>query len=352
MAVNLVLNPNFDGNDLTGWTVEGNIGSYSGQAAFSISNGPTNGVLSQVLTVTPGKTYNFEFNFGFASDGRTGSTSGTYEVVTEPGGATIISGAFSDATPIQYTNYAADSILQTSFVVPDGVTSVRIIFRDTTRNSNRRDLVLDNVVVALCFAAGTQILTDQGPKAVEDLQVGDLVQTLHRGAQPIRWIGCKKLLPRDLVQRPELSPIKIDANALGRGIPATDLVVSPQHRIMVSSKIAARICGAEQVLVAAKKLVGLPGVTVMKDAVSVDYWHLLCDNHEVVFANGAAAETLYLGPQALIQLDAEAVCEIKALFPDLLQGRIYAPALTILAGQAPKQLVARHIKNKKPLVAA
>jgi hypothetical protein len=81
------------------------------------------------------------------------------------------------------------------------------------------------------------------------------------------------------------------------------------------------------------------------------YFHILCDRHEIVFAEGAPAETLLPGPQAKRALSAQAWQEITTIFPeidDVLSS--YPPARAILRGAQTKTLVERQIKNGRDLV--
>ena len=117
----------------------------------------------------------------------------------------------------------------------------------------------------VCFGRGTLILTDCGDVAVEDLREGDLVMTRDHGAQPIRWIGSHCMGAVILYAQPHLRPIRISADALGQNAPAQDLIVSPQHRVLVRSKIAQRMFGATEILVAAKHLLELDGVNIADD---------------------------------------------------------------------------------------
>ena len=82
-----------------------------------------------------------------------------------------------------------------------------------------------------CYAPGTMIGTPDGQRAVEDLQVGDLVMTLDHGPQAIRWVhsGDHPLEAVDV----DAKPVLIAAGALGKGRPTQDLIVSPQHRMFV-----------------------------------------------------------------------------------------------------------------------
>ncbi|RJE80722.1 hemolysin [Paracoccus sp. JM45] len=202
----------------------------------------------------------------------------------------------------------------------------------------------------ICFATGTMIRTENGDVAVEDLRAGDMVWTRDNGFQPLRWAGTSHLNASDLAAKPKLLPIRIKAGALGLNMPSMDLVVSPQHRVLVRSAIAQRMFGTMEVLVPAKHLTELPGVDVETDVTSISYHHLMFDAHEVVMSNGAASESLYPGPQALRALGAEALAEIEAIFPGILTAEdAPATARPFARGAKVRQMASRHIANSQPL---
>jgi hypothetical protein len=195
-----------------------------------------------------------------------------------------------------------------------------------------------------CFAAGTRLATPEGWREIETLAVGDHVMTQDRGFQAIRWVGRVTCAAKGA-----LAPVRIRAGALGHGLPCRDLLVSPQHRMLLRSRIAERMMGQSEVLVPAKKLLGLPGVALADDLDMVTYIHVMCDAHEIVFAEGAPTETLLPGPQARAALGPEAVDELRMLFPDLdILGQ--QPARPIPRGGAQARLVSRHKSNGQPLL--
>ncbi|MFC0339346.1 Hint domain-containing protein, partial [Paracoccus niistensis] len=215
--------------------------------------------------------------------------------------------------------------------------------------SGTTDTAFVTVEVA-CFTRGTLIETPRGPVAIEDLRAGDLVLTRDRGAQPLRWTGSSRVDAATLAETPRLRPIRIRAGALGQGAPARDLLVSPQHRILVRSKIAQRMFGAPEVLVAAKQLVLLDGIDVAEDLAGVEYFHLLFDRHEVVISNGAETESLYTGPQALRSVGPAARQEILDLFPQLLDDSVAAePARPLPSGRLARKLAMRQVQNRQAL---
>lgn len=161
-----------------------------------------------------------------------------------------------------------------------------------------------------CFAAGTRIATERGEVAVEDLQVGEMILTMDSGMKPIGWIGRSTV-----VGTGEFAPIRIKAGAIGN---VRDLVVSPRHRILVRGWNAVTGSDEAEVLVPAIHLID--GDRIVVDRVSeVDYFHILFDQHEVIFSDGAATESFFPGAQVL-EGDAELRRELQALFPELFDG--------------------------------
>lgn len=196
----------------------------------------------------------------------------------------------------------------------------------------------------VCFAKGTLIRTPDGDRAVETLAVGDMVSTLDHGAQPVRWIN-GRMVPAINAMR----PVRIAPDAMGLGLPTHPLLVSRQHRMMIRSRIAARMFGQAEVLVPAHKLCGLEGFDVVDNLGFVTYWHFMCDTHEVVFANGAPAETLYLGAEARKSLLPEALNEVLKLFPNLASHPL-TPARLFAKGAGIVRFTQRLAKNsKKPV---
>jgi hypothetical protein len=197
-----------------------------------------------------------------------------------------------------------------------------------------------------CFGVGTMIDTAAGPRRIETLRPDDMVLTRDRGPQPLRWQGGSHVTASGLEARQNLRPILIREGAVGAGSPDRDLIVSPQHRVLVRSRIAHRLFQEGEILVAAKHLVGLPGVEVTIPSKGVTYFHLLFDRHEIVLSNGAWSESLFTGPQALNFIDDAARREIFALFPGLAGGQAPQPARRLLTGWEARQLADRQRCNE------
>lgn len=202
----------------------------------------------------------------------------------------------------------------------------------------------------VCFRNGTMIMTDRGNVAVEDLKAGDMVLTRDNGLQQLRWIGSKQMGSELLQMFPQLRPVRIQAGALGDGLPERDLYVSQQHRILVNSKIALRMMGDSEVLIAAKFLTEIDGIDIDDSAEALEYFHLLFDQHEIVLSEGAATESLFTGAEALRSVDPAARAEMIALFPELTGAdHEFAAVRRISTGREGRKLAQRHVANKREL---
>jgi hypothetical protein len=130
-----------------------------------------------------------------------------------------------------------------------------------------------------CFCRGTMIRTERGEVAVEDLKVGDLVDTLFRGFQPIRWIGFGRTLVTaancELVR-----PIIVCRGALGENEPCRDLNLTRGHSLLI-----------EDQLVPVDLLVNYRTILWDDRARVVEYYHIELDEHDVLFADGTLAES-------------------------------------------------------------
>ena len=167
-----------------------------------------------------------------------------------------------------------------------------------------------------CFTAGTLIATPRGEVPVEKLKRGDRILTRDNGIQTLRWVGHKRLELIDLKKAPQLRPIRISAGALGDGMPERDMLVSPSHRMLITSHQAELYYGQSEILVAAKHMLALDGVEVAEQPY-ITYIHIMCDNHEIVLADGAWSESFQPGDYTLKGFDADQRRELFALFPEL-----------------------------------
>ena len=162
--------------------------------------------------------------------------------------------------------------------------------RGVTQSNSETTLIV-------CYAPETLIDTPAGPLRIDGLRAGDLVDTLDGGPCPVRWVRshAQRLDGADDAQRPVL----IQRGALGPGLPRADLIVSPQHRVLVGRAGQLEHLFASQALVPAKALTSLAGVRHMRGKHRMTWVHFALDRHHIVRANGLCAETLFLGPMVL-----------------------------------------------------
>ena len=228
-----------------------------------------------------------------------------------------------------------DDALQQFFIASDGTLELNVSEGDngTTFLGNARDVALLNVdgeMVAVagglqdglsvftvpCFTPGTMIETPFGPRPVETLVAGDLVLTRDQGPRALRYVARRYLSPETLAGAPHLMPVTIPRGALGGGLPLEDLVVSPQHRMVLGGMRARVMYGLEEALAPA---VGL-GTAGVRCGRGVEYLHLVFECHQVITANGAATESFYPGDHALNGLEDAVRSELLEIFPGLSAG--------------------------------
>jgi len=159
-----------------------------------------------------------------------------------------------------------------------------------------------------CFTRGTEITTQTGNRPIEEIMVGDLVLTRDRGFQPVRWTGS-----RSVAAVGNFAPVLIRKDALGN---TQDLRVSQQHRMLLRGWQAEMVMGEPEILIPARHLVNDDTITIETGG-QVEYFHLLLDQHELVYASGIASESFHPGATSWTTLDEETRAEIIALFPEL-----------------------------------
>lgn len=162
--------------------------------------------------------------------------------------------------------------------LPSGRVSARIVVSDEV--GNRTAGVGGEIGAVICFMADTLIATPEGPAAVETLSIGDLVLTAEGRAEPVRWVG-RQTVSTVFADPLRVLPIRVRAGALGGNLPLRDLLVSPDHALMLDG-----------VLVQAGAL--LNGTTISREAAVptvFTYYHVELADHSLLLAEGVPAET-------------------------------------------------------------
>ena len=184
----------------------------------------------------------------------------------------------------------------------------------------------------ICFTRGTRLRTPAGDVAVESLTPGDRIVTRDDGAQEVLWIGHSYLTGARLHVQPQLCPIRIRAAALDGELPDGELLVSPQHRVLVRGRAAQALFNVDEVLVAASDLINDHSITTVRSLRGLTYYHLLLARHQVVWANGVPSESFHPAEMPLSRLEAPQRDRLYRLFPDLARdpARYGAPARRML----------------------
>jgi hypothetical protein len=132
----------------------------------------------------------------------------------------------------------------------------------------------------LCFLAGTHIRTPDEEVAVETLKAGDLVTLADGSAAPVTWLGRQTVSTR-FADPLRVQPIRVKAGALADGVPSRDLLVSPDHALLVDG-----------ILAHASALVN--GVSIVREAEipeTFTYYHVELAKHSLILAENTPAES-------------------------------------------------------------
>jgi hypothetical protein len=135
------------------------------------------------------------------------------------------------------------------------------------------------ISVAPCYCRGARILTERGEVAVEHLRVGDIAITAAGRRRPIVWLGHRRL---DLSRHPRpyaVHPVRVAAGAFGDNLPHRDLWLSPGHNVTSDGDL----------MPISSLINGCSVAQIARDR--VEYWHVELDAHDILIAEGLAAES-------------------------------------------------------------
>ena len=165
--------------------------------------------------------------------------------------------------------------------------------------------------LCISFARGTVItLTTGQQRAIEQLRPGDKVLTRDHGSQPIRWIGSTTLRAVGA-----FAPVVISAGSMGN---TGDLIVSQHHRMFLYQRSRKAGLPTSELFVQAKHLVDGSRI-FLREGGFVDYFSLVFDRHEIIYAEGVPAESLMVNDATVNRLPPALAAEVKARFPGLSQ---------------------------------
>lgn len=141
-------------------------------------------------------------------------------------------------------------------------------------------LTITGAETSLCFMAGTLVRTPDGEVAVESLERGDRVLTQDGRIATLDWLGIQTISLR-FADKLRVLPIRIRAGALADNVPSRDLLVSPDHALLVD--------GA---LIQAGALVN--GTSIVRETnvpTTFTYYHVEVEDHSLILAENTPAET-------------------------------------------------------------
>lgn len=169
----------------------------------------------------------------------------------------------------------------------------------------------------VCFTHGCNILTAFGDIPVERLQIGDLIHTVDNGLQPVRWIGSREVSRTKMQVAPQSQPVRIKQHAFGPFMPAQDIWVSQQHKMLLETEGKRNLFDTDSVFAPAKALVNGDTISIDDTAPDTKYMHLLFDEHQVVYVDGVPSESFYPCPGSLMSLTEEDRALVFDLLPNL-----------------------------------
>lgn len=279
---------------------------------------------------------------GDSSSNEIGSDTSQTGVVTQPDGTPIASGQIYDEEFYEILNPSGGAIWIerveiggqfVGYMVSEELTpgtAYTEVFRTNVSPEDDSEESYNTWTSVPCYVAGTKIETEHGTTAIEDVVPGMLVLTYDNGLVPVVWAGKRHISMAMQAQDPSLKPIRISAGALGDGIPSKVLRVSPQHRIFFSDRARRTEATKIDVFAPAKGLVNLRGIHHLDDGGPITYHHILCENHQIIKANGAWSETLFPGKMVFQMLGPVAAAEVRqCLGSAMLDYQLARPCLTV-----------------------
>ncbi|TCO69201.1 Hint domain-containing protein [Rhodovulum euryhalinum] len=290
-----------------------NVNSNAGGAGTSTFDYPPNGTKDLVITSKEGDPDPYTFEVGDIYEVSFGGAHSAVltdavvirsdEISFASGHAVVFEGTDENGDLVQVVWSPGFDLEQWYWDHFEGGVSPGFYVYDTDPNSEYSAPVI-------CFEAETLIATPRGPVRAASLAPGMMVETVDHGPQMLLWVG--QSVTRGTGQ---MAPVEFPPGAIGND---RTLVLSQQHRVLHASPMAMLMFDTSEVLVPARShaMLGVAGAAIVERPV-VRYVHLLFERHELVWANGAICESLFLGDVARRALDSEARDEIATHFPEL-----------------------------------
>jgi T5SS/PEP-CTERM-associated repeat protein len=278
---------------------------------------------SGTYAINGGDTLSFDSTLGHPGDP---VTENSISFVTGSGGSSLVIGAsdltddfratitdFASSDAINLTNIKGTSAQFNSATdqldVLNGSTNVATLQLDSTIPTGQQFEVTPYgnngstiEFAAPCYCRGTLIHTEHGEMPVENLAIGDVVITTSGTTRPIKWIGRRKVAAR-FADPLTAWPVRIKAGALGDNVPSRDLLLSPDHAILV-----------DDILIQVGALVN--GSSIVRESHVPEfftYYHIELEDHSLILAESTPAETFV---DNIDRMSFDNWAEHQALYPD------------------------------------
>ncbi len=183
----------------------------------------------------------------------------------------------------------------------------------TTEDGGETRLLYSDLASVPCFCQGTTLMTATGEQPVDWIRSGDRVLTKDHGFQPVLWADRTLISANKLQSTVSLRPIKIAAHSIDKETPAQDLLLSPEHRILLKSPLIELLFGCDEVFTAIKTVTNDGDVAQTLPDHAISYYHILFAQHEIVLAEGLWVESFFPGKMALAALPAKKQAQIRGL---------------------------------------
>ncbi|MCI2395289.1 Hint domain-containing protein [Aliiroseovarius sediminis] len=204
--------------------------------------------------------------------------------------------------------------------VPPADTDLQVVRACMTPSA--KNMLVEQPAGVVCLTPGTRLRGQSGDVRVENLREGETILTRDSGTQKVLWIGCQRITGTQLFAAPDKRPIRLRAGAVRSGQPDSDLIVSGRHQILLNGKRAREMFNEDEVLISARDLVDERRVVVDYTLPEAVYYHVLLENHEIVWANGVQTESFHPANADLAMVDPAQRSRLFRMFPQLNFARL------------------------------
>ena len=271
------------------------------------------------LAGTPGTGFTINTNYGFTPNQARDTADGTADGFTAVGDQFFwFGGSYANATLVGFSS--------TGEPVVAASPGEYYLLSNTMGMTGAVPFTTAGGPYAYCFAAGTRIATPTGEVAVETLETGSTILTGDGRAVPVKWLGRQTVVTR--FGPPErLLPIRLQAGALGDGLPHTDLTVTADHALLIEGFLCHAGALVNGTTIARVPLAEMGGTYTV--------YHIETEDHEIIFANGAPAETFI---DTVTRRAFDNFAEFDALYGDVPEMQELALPRAMSARQVPDRI--------------